>query len=125
MPSQSIGTGWRAEEALAARWSGDRSFGISVGLQRAWLELGDRLTPSPPLHPHEALEVKGSLALQHEVSGSPDAMGEDRERLPLAVLLRQTMDQLLAIRALGQEEHGGLGEGPLQMGVAIFARWCP
>ena len=53
--------------------------GISIGLHRERLELGDGLIPSPPSYTlKKRSEIKGSLALQHEVDRSPDAMSENR-----------------------------------------------
>ena len=47
-------------------------------------------------------------------------MGEDGQRFALAVFPRDASEILLARRVISQEQDGGFGEGPLEIGMADF-----
>jgi hypothetical protein len=62
----------------------------------------------------------------HPIIDSPRAfMGQDRERLALAVLLRESGERLLACRVLPQDEDRGFRDGPLEIGIAHFRACGP
>ena len=62
--------------------------------------------------------VEGCAADQHVVSGTGQLVREDAQRLAFAVLALQALQVALACGVLAQEQQGGLGEGPLEVGVA-------
>src|SRR3990172_7311718 len=84
------------------------------------LPLDDGLTaPAPSAHGREeALGIERLPAPQHEVGGPPELVREDAQRLALAEALLELRQQLLALRAVTDEQHRGLREGPLQVHVA-------
>jgi hypothetical protein len=45
-------------------------------------------------------------------------MRQDRQGVALTLLFRQASEQLLARRMIPQEQHGGFGEGPREIGLA-------
>ena len=61
---------------------------------------------------------KACFRVEHEVDGPSELVGQDRERLGLAVLALEPGEELLALGVVAQEEDGGLGEGPLEVDVA-------
>ena len=48
-------------------------------------------------------------------------MGQHAQRLALGVLALEAGEELLAWLTVTDEEGGGFGEGPLQVGLPIFA----
>ncbi len=86
----------------------DLSRGILIGLHPVGLVLDDWLTPSPPLRPQEPFQIKGSLPSQHEVDGTPELVGKDRQRSALSVLALDAREELLSLGRLRQEQHRGL-----------------
>ena len=66
----------------------------------------------------EALHVEGSLLGQHEIDGSAELRGKNRQSLGFAVSPGQAAELLLTLRVAAEEQHRGLGEGPLQMNVS-------
>ncbi len=65
----------------------------------------------------EALHVECSILAQHEIDGAAELRGQDREGFGLAVATREASLQLLAFGVAAKEEHGGFGEGPLEVDV--------
>jgi len=59
--------------------------------------VGARWAPArrPPRdsRPHEALDIKDLLGVQHVVEGAPQLVGQGRQRLGLAQLRRQALEQ--------------------------------
>ena len=78
-----------------------------------------------PLHCLETEElflVKSLLVLEHEIDGSPELMGEDRESLRFAVLTGKSLEILFGRLITLEEKDRSLGEGPLEMSVTdLFA----
>src|SRR5207244_4941144 len=62
--------------------------------------------------------LEGLPAVEHVVDRARELVGEDRERFPLAMLVREPGHVPLRGGILAQAEHGRFGERPLQMGVA-------
>jgi hypothetical protein len=80
------------------------------------------------IHPLQCLEteelflVKSLLVLEHEINGSPELVGEDRERLGFAVLMGKPLEILFSRLVALEEEDRCLGEGPLEVSVTdLFA----
>jgi len=61
--------------------------------------------------------VKSLLVLEHEIDGTAELVGEDRERLGFAVLMSKSLEILFGRFIALEEEDGGLGEGPFEVGV--------
>ena len=66
----------------------------------------------------EALRVKGGPALQDGIGHAAKSLGNDRERLRLAVFADQLPVPDLATLVASEKQAGGFAEGPLQMTVA-------
>src|SRR3972149_9120618 len=78
-----------------------------------------RAAPSAPSSgPEELIHVEGLLAFEQIIDGASQFMGEDGERLGLAVLGSELLHESLRGRVLAQKEHRGFREGPLQMRIA-------
>jgi len=80
------------------------------------------------IHPLQCLEtqelflVKSLLVLEHEIDGSPELVGEDRESLGFAVLTGKSLEILFRWLIALEEKDRCLGEGPLQVSVTdLFA----
>jgi hypothetical protein len=71
--------------------------------------------------PHEALDIKDLLRVQQVVEGPAQLVRQGRQRLGLAQLRGQPLEQSADALVLLGAEDGGLGEGPLQPGVAGLA----
>lgn len=86
-------------------------------------QLGDRLIHLLQiLETEELFLVKSLLVLKHEISGSPEFVGEDREGFGFAVFMGKPLEKLFGRVVALEEKHGCLGEGPLEMSVAdLFA----
>lgn len=56
----------------------------------------------------EAIHIEGRGAAEHEVGRTTESGGENAERLALAVLGAQTLDEALASGVLLEEEDRGL-----------------
>ena len=82
------------------------------------LQLGIGLTRSPPSSCHELLHVEDSPSDEHVIGRPSDLVCEDRQRLSLSVLALELFEQALTFGVFSKEQDGGLGEGPLEMGVA-------
>ena len=61
--------------------------------------------------------VKSLLVLEHEIDGTAELVGEDRKRLGFAVLMSKSLEILFGRFIALEEEDGGLGEGPFEVGV--------
>jgi hypothetical protein len=79
--------------------------GSSLSSGTTWLRRG------------EALWVKRLLAGEHVVDGPSELVSEDGQRLGLAVLALEALEDGAALFGLGDEEDGRFGEGPLEVGV--------
>ena len=76
-----------------------------------------------PLHYLETEElflVKSLLIFEHEINGSPELVGEDREGLGFAVFSGKPLEILFGRFVAFEEKDRCLGEGPLEMSVADF-----
>jgi hypothetical protein len=73
--------------------------------------------PLPFLETEELFLVKGLLVFEHEIDGTAELVGEDREGLGLAVLTGQPLEILFPGLIALEEKDGSLGEGPLEMSV--------
>jgi len=62
--------------------------------------------------------VKRLLVFEHEIDGSPELVGEDREGLSLAVFTGKSLEILFGLLIAFEEEDRSLREGPLEVGVA-------
>src|SRR3990172_1719307 len=89
------------------------------------LSLGDGLPAPLHLRVHEPLLREDRAACKDVVDRAADLVGEDGERLALAVLALEASEQLLPVDRVAQEGDGGLGEGPLQMHVALLSTSGP
>jgi hypothetical protein len=69
----------------------------------------------------EALRIERLLSLLHVEDGASELVGKDGEGLGLAEALDQAAVEPLGARIGAQQEHGGLGEGPLEVDVALLA----
>jgi len=67
---------------------------------------------------HESIHIEGCRTLEHVVGRTAEAGGQDAERLALAMLGADALEQTLASRVLLEEADCDLAEGPLEMGVA-------
>jgi hypothetical protein len=86
-------------------------------------QLGGRL-----IHPLQCLEakelflVKSLLVLEHEIDGSSELMGKDRQGLGFAVLTGKSLEILFGWLIALEEKDRSLGEGPLEVSVTdLFA----
>jgi hypothetical protein len=64
------------------------------------------------------VQIEHHPAFQHVIDGPREFMGQDRERLALAVLFLESGEILLACGIIPQEEDRGFREGPLEIGIA-------
>ncbi len=69
-------------------------------------------SPLPPLSGEKRVPIEGALSLEHDVDGAAELLGEDGQRLGLAVLVHESLMELLAIGIGSQEQASGLAEGP-------------
>ena len=75
------------------------------------------------IHPLQCLEteelflVKSLLVFEHEIDGSPELVGEDREGLGFAVLMGKSLEILFRRLIALEEKDRCLGEGPLEVSV--------
>jgi len=66
--------------------------------------------------------VKSLLVLEHEIDGSPELVGEDRESLGFAVPTGKPLEILFGWFVALEEKDRCLGEGPLEVSVTdLFA----
>ncbi len=73
-----------------------------------------------PLHYLETEElflVKSLLIFEHEINGSPELVGEDREGLGFTVLMGKPLEVLFPRLVALEEKHRCLGESPLEVSV--------
>jgi len=81
-------------------------------------QLGGRL-----IHPLQCLEteelflVKSLLIFEHEIDGTSQLVGEDREGLGFAVFTGKPLEVLFSRLVAFEEKHRSFGEGPLEVGV--------
>ncbi len=61
--------------------------------------------------------VKSLLVFKHEIDGTPELVGEDREGLGFAVLTGKPLEILFGRFVALEEKHRCLGEGPLKVSV--------
>lgn len=80
------------------------------------------------IHPLQFLEteelflVKSLLVFEHEIDGTPELVGKDRESLGFAVLMGKPLEIFFGRFVALEEKHRCLGEGPLEMSVTdLFA----
>jgi hypothetical protein len=99
--------------SVAHAWS--RSVTSSVPVAR--VRRLARPLPSP-LRRETLLHRKDGSSREHVKHRELYFVGEDRQGLTFAVLLVDPRQDLLAVFRMAQEQHGGLGERPLQMHVA-------
>src|SRR5215831_10738628 len=92
-----------------------RSFGATGPLHGSLLQLGRR---HAGLAVPKAFRIERLLLPQHLIDGPTQPCGQDAQGLGLAVFLLLPRQEALGLVALARQEAGGLGEGPLQMGVA-------
>jgi len=83
--------------------------------------VGGRRVGAADLVFEEACGVEGPLALEDIVGSACDLLGEDAEGHALGVSALEPSEVLLSGHVVSQEEAGGLGEGPLEMGVSDLA----
>src|SRR6267143_215237 len=69
------------------------------------------------LRRHEFLHRKDRVPRQDVEDGPADLVGEDRERLPLAVFLLQGREEFLPASVMTEKQHRGFREGPFEMHV--------
>lgn len=62
--------------------------------------------------------VEGRFPCAHVRDGTSQLLGQDGQRLALAVLLLQARQVFLPRRMIPEEQHCGFGEGPFELGVA-------
>jgi len=75
---------------------------------------------SSPSGDTKSVDGERPPVLHHEVDGAAEFVSEDGKGLGLAVLFSKLVHESLCRRIGTEEEHGGFGEGPLQMDVADF-----
>ena len=66
----------------------------------------------------EAFHVEGAFFAQHEIDGSAELRGENRQGLRLSVPASQAAELLLTCWVAAKEQHRGFGEGPLEVNVS-------
>src|SRR5262245_64968411 len=71
--------------------------------------------------PHEALDIKDPLGVQQVVERSAQLVGQGRQRLRLAQLRGQPLEETAEAFVLLGPEDGRLAESPLPPGVARLA----
>ena len=69
----------------------------------------------------EDFHMEWLLSFEHEVDGSAQFVGEDREGLGFAVFADEPGMILLGLFISSEEEASGFGEGPLEMDVTDLA----
>ena len=80
---------------------------------------------SPTLAPllvsfQKPFEIKTLLVTQHVVDAPSELGGQNGKSLALAVLRLKSPGHLLALLAVTKEKTCGFGEGPLEVGIALF-----
>src|SRR4030042_550215 len=84
-------------------------------------QLGGRLIhPLQFLETEELFLVKSLLVFEHEIDGTPELVGEDRQGLGFAVLTGKPLEIFFRWLIALEEKHRCLGEGPLEMSVTDF-----
>ena len=78
---------------------------------------GARLASSPSSDT-KSFEGEGFPLFHHEVDGTTQLVGEDGKGLGLSMFFPELFDEFLGGRIGPQKEHGGFGEGPLQVDVS-------
>jgi hypothetical protein len=68
----------------------------------------------------ETVHVEGALLLEHEIRGPAKPGRENAEGLAVAMSYAEPFDEGMGARIIVEEADGGLGEGPLEVGVADF-----
>jgi len=68
----------------------------------------------------ELFLVKSLLIFEHEIDGTPQLVGEDRQGLRFTVFTGEPFEIPFGRFVALEEKHRCLGEGPLEMGVADF-----
>ena len=63
-------------------------------------------------------QIEYHVAFQHIIDRPGQLMGQDRQRLALAVFFLQAGQILLARRIVAEEQHRRFGEGPLEIRIA-------
>src|SRR6516165_3086843 len=66
----------------------------------------------------KAITIEGPLLPEHVIDGPAQPRRQDAQGLGLAMLLLLSGQETLGLVTLPGQETGGLGEGPLQMGIA-------
>ena len=85
------------------------------------VQLGVKLTDSPPLMGPESFPIKGDLSFEPVIDGTGQLVSQDGQGLALAVLFLQLGPEFLSFGVIPQESDGGFGTGPFEMGMAHFA----
>lgn len=85
------------------------------------VQLGVKLTYSPPFIVEESFLINGDLSFQPVIDGTCQLVGEDGQGLALALLFLQFGQEFLSFGRIPQESDGGFGKGPLEMGLAHVA----
>jgi hypothetical protein len=103
------------KEAQRAQGTG---FCFRVQGSAPWRQLYAWLTPSAMSCGEESLHVECSFLLEDEERSPTQSRGEHAECFAATVPFAHAVHESLPLRIAVQESDGGLGEGPLQIGVA-------
>jgi len=83
------------------------------------VQLGVKLTDSPPFMGQDSLHIKGDLSFEHVIDGTGQFVSQDGPGL--AVLFLQLSQACLSFGVIPQASDGGFGKGPCEMGMANVA----
>jgi hypothetical protein len=82
------------------------------------VQLGVRLTRSTPLLLKKLIQIERRVSFPHVIDGPRQFMGQYRQGFALTMFFREASEVLLARRIVAQEQDGGFGESPLEVGIA-------
>ena len=83
---------------------------------------GGLIHPLQKLETEELFLVKSLLVFEHEIGGTPELVGKDRESLGFAVFTGEPLEILFPRLVALEEKDCCLGEGPLEVSVTdLFA----
>ena len=84
------------------------------------VQLGARLTRSAALGLEEPIHIKRHLALEHVIDRPAQFVSQDAQGFSFVMFFLQSGQKFLSWFVVAQEQRGGFGKGPLEVGIADF-----
>lgn len=82
------------------------------------VQLGARLTRSPPLPVEEFLWVESHLSCQHVIDRTAQLLGQYSSGLAVAIFFLQASEVFLGCWMVPEKQDSGFREGPFEIRVA-------